>query len=108
MENAASRVSVECSFGVGFGIQHSAFNNYYCLVDFTLVLKMSDEDVVDKMPAVEEECHVPCMKFWKLYEDCAKRIEGDTSGEKHCTGYYFDYWHCNHHCVSHSNSVFAL
>jgi ubiquinol-cytochrome c reductase subunit 6 len=58
-----------------------------------------DDDVVDPMPPLEKDCHGPCVAMWKQYELCAKRIEGDESGEKHCTGYYLDYWHCNHHCV---------
>lgn len=60
---------------------------------------MDEADVVDPMPAIEKECHVPCVKAWKIYEECVKRIEGDETGDKHCTGYYFDYWTCNHHCV---------
>lgn len=28
------------------------------------------------------------------YKACVKRIKGDDSGEAHCTGQYFDYWHC--------------
>ncbi|KAF5189213.1 Cytochrome b-c1 complex subunit [Thalictrum thalictroides] len=28
------------------------------------------------------------------HEACVKRIEGDESGHKHCTGQYFDYWSC--------------
>nr|KYP63112.1 Cytochrome b-c1 complex subunit 6 [Cajanus cajan] len=31
---------------------------------------------------------------------CIKRIHGDESGQKHCTGQYFDYWSCIDKCVS--------
>lgn len=31
---------------------------------------------------------------------CVKRIQGDESGHKHCTGQYFDYWSCVDKCVS--------
>lgn len=29
-----------------------------------------------------------------LLQACVKRIEGDETGQKHCTGQYFDYWSC--------------
>ncbi|PPR81848.1 hypothetical protein GOBAR_AA38865 [Gossypium barbadense] len=29
---------------------------------------------------------------------CVKRIQGDESGHKHCTGQYFDYWSCVDKC----------
>nr|GLL45567.1 uncharacterized protein LOC104102845 [Ipomoea trifida]GMC85358.1 cytochrome B-C1 complex subunit 6-like [Ipomoea batatas]GMD91623.1 cytochrome B-C1 complex subunit 6-like [Ipomoea batatas]GMD92855.1 cytochrome B-C1 complex subunit 6-like [Ipomoea batatas]GME12636.1 cytochrome B-C1 complex subunit 6-like [Ipomoea batatas] len=35
-----------------------------------------------------------------ISQACAKRIEGDESGHKHCTGQYFDYWHCIDKCVA--------
>ncbi|KAK3012182.1 hypothetical protein RJ639_010877 [Escallonia herrerae] len=31
---------------------------------------------------------------------CAKRVEADETGHKHCTGQYFDYWHCVDKCVA--------
>ena len=31
---------------------------------------------------------------------CAERIKDDTTGKKHCTGQYFDFYHCIDHCVS--------
>uniref|UniRef100_M4EDC0 CDP-diacylglycerol--serine O-phosphatidyltransferase n=1 Tax=Brassica campestris TaxID=3711 RepID=M4EDC0_BRACM len=37
---------------------------------------------------------------FELLEACVKRIQGDDSGHKHCTGQYFDYWHCIDKCVS--------
>jgi ubiquinol-cytochrome c reductase subunit 6 len=35
-----------------------------------------------------------------LLQACMKRIHGDDSGQKHCTGQYFDYWYCVDKCVS--------
>nr|XP_009608979.1 uncharacterized protein LOC104102845 [Nicotiana tomentosiformis] len=35
-----------------------------------------------------------------ILQACAKRIEGDESGHKHCTGQYFDYWQCIDKCVA--------
>ncbi|KAK8948744.1 hypothetical protein KSP39_PZI005922 [Platanthera zijinensis] len=31
---------------------------------------------------------------------CVKRIQADESGHKHCTGQYFDYWHCVDKCAA--------
>ena len=33
-------------------------------------------------------------------QECAKRVEADTTGHKHCTGWAFDYWSCIDKCVS--------
>ncbi|KAA3460900.1 cytochrome b-c1 complex subunit 6-like [Gossypium australe] len=39
-------------------------------------------------------------KSWFFKElACVKRIEGDESGHKHCTGQYFDYWACIDKCM---------
>ncbi|KAK6246401.1 hypothetical protein QUC31_001170, partial [Theobroma cacao] len=35
-----------------------------------------------------------------LLQECAKRVSGDESGSKHCTGQYFDYWTCVDKCVA--------
>lgn len=34
------------------------------------------------------------------YKACTKRIKDDESGEAHCTGQYFDYWHCIDKCAA--------
>lgn len=39
---------------------------------------------------------------------CVKRIQGDDSGHKHCTGQYFDYWHCVDKCVSSWSMLFLF
>ncbi|KAK3043852.1 hypothetical protein RJ639_000551, partial [Escallonia herrerae] len=31
---------------------------------------------------------------------CVKRVEGDETGHKHCTGQYFDYLCCVDKCVA--------
>uniref|UniRef100_M1AT50 Complex III subunit VI n=1 Tax=Solanum tuberosum TaxID=4113 RepID=M1AT50_SOLTU len=54
---------------------------------------LSDEEVVDPKATLEA---------------CAKRIEGDESGHKHCTGQYFDYWHCIDKCVSSLIHLFSI
>ena len=38
--------------------------------------------------------------IFHLLQACVKRVEGDDSGHKHCTGQYFDYWFCVDKCVS--------
>ncbi|RAL44978.1 hypothetical protein DM860_003737 [Cuscuta australis] len=61
---------------------------------------MSDEEVVDQKKTLEENCKPKCVKPLRQYHACAKRIEGDETGNKHCTGQYFDYWHCIDECVA--------
>lgn len=43
-------------------------------------------------------------KYLKLcdcvtWQACVKRVEGDDTGSKHCTGQYFDYFKCIDECV---------
>ncbi|KAI7756214.1 hypothetical protein M8C21_020624 [Ambrosia artemisiifolia] len=33
-------------------------------------------------------------------QGCVKRVQADETGHKHCTGQYFDYWHCVDKCVA--------
>jgi ubiquinol-cytochrome c reductase subunit 6 len=33
-------------------------------------------------------------------QECAKRIEGDTTGDAHCTGWYYDYYRCVDKCAA--------
>jgi ubiquinol-cytochrome c reductase subunit 6 len=67
---------------------------------------MADEEVINPKPLVEEKCKPQCIKAFLKYEECAKRIAEDTTGEAHCTGQYFDYWHCIDKCAS--KKLFAL
>ncbi|XP_022762934.1 cytochrome b-c1 complex subunit 6-like [Durio zibethinus] len=61
---------------------------------------MADEEPVDQKRLLEEGCKPKCVKQLHLYEACVKRIQGDESGHKHCTGQYFDYWSCIDKCVA--------
>jgi ubiquinol-cytochrome c reductase subunit 6 len=61
---------------------------------------MPEEDVVDQKRYFEESCKPKCVKPLLEYQACVKRIQDDESGHKHCTGQYFDYWHCVDKCVS--------
>jgi len=53
---------------------------------------MADEEPVDRMPIILEENKAKCDSYLKLYEACAERVR--AKGEGHCTGQYFDFWHC--------------
>ncbi|KAJ4889998.1 hypothetical protein Rs2_29746 [Raphanus sativus] len=61
---------------------------------------MADDEVVDPKKYLEESCKPKCVKPLLEYQACVKRIQGDDSGHKHCTGQYFDYWHCIDKCVA--------
>jgi len=58
---------------------------------------MSDEPV-DPRPEIEEKCKPGCAKYWKEYEACAERVQ--QKGEGHCSGQYFDFYHCIDHCAA--------
>jgi len=45
----------------------------------------------DPRPALEEKCKPGCVKEWANYEACGKRIEKDTTGEKHCNPWFLDW-----------------
>ncbi|XP_014517607.1 cytochrome b-c1 complex subunit 6 [Vigna radiata var. radiata] len=61
---------------------------------------MADEEPVDQKRYLEESCKPKCVKPLLEYQACIKRIHGDDSGQKHCTGQYFDYWFCVDKCVA--------
>ena len=61
---------------------------------------MADEEPVDPKKYLEERCKPQCVKSLYEYEKCVKRVEGDDTGHKHCTGQYFDYWSCIDKCVA--------
>ncbi|KAK8475008.1 hypothetical protein V6N13_117170 [Hibiscus sabdariffa] len=60
----------------------------------------ADEEPVDPKKYLEDGCKPKCVKQLRSYEACIKRIQGDESGHKHCTGQYFDYWSCVDKCVA--------
>jgi len=60
---------------------------------------MSDEvEIVDPKVVAEEECKPACVKYEDIYNQCAKRIEGQEG--KHCTGYALDWWKCIDQCAA--------
>ncbi|PKI52975.1 hypothetical protein CRG98_026555 [Punica granatum] len=78
------------------GIRSSCEASYYCL----LADLRADEEPVDQKKYLEESCKPKCVKPLLEYQACVKRIQGDESGHKHCTGQYFDYWSCVDKCVA--------
>nr|XP_034604881.1 uncharacterized protein LOC117864921 [Setaria viridis] len=60
----------------------------------------ADAEPVDQKNKLEERCKPLCVKSLYEYERCVKRVENDGSGQKHCTGQYFDYWSCVDKCVA--------
>ncbi|RWR82275.1 cytochrome b-c1 complex subunit 6-like protein [Cinnamomum micranthum f. kanehirae] len=63
-------------------------------------ITMADEEPVDQKKYLEESCKPKCVKSLLEYQACVKRIQGDETGYKHCTGQYFDYWSCVDECVA--------
>ncbi|KAL2511919.1 Ubiquinol-cytochrome C reductase hinge protein [Abeliophyllum distichum] len=70
------------------------------LYHLQILLTMADDEPVDPKREFEERCKAPCTRPLKEYQACAKRINGDETGHKHCTGQYFDYWNCVDKCVA--------
>ncbi|KAF3495988.1 hypothetical protein DY000_02054794 [Brassica cretica] len=66
----------------------------------------ADDEVVDPKKYLEESCNPKCVKPLLEYQACVKRIQGDDSGHKHCTGQYFDYWQCIDKCVSCTQALY--
>ncbi|TQD97619.1 hypothetical protein C1H46_016793 [Malus baccata] len=60
----------------------------------------ADEEPVDQKNYLEELCKPKCVKPLLEYQACVKRIQGDETGHKHCTGQYFDFWSCIDKCVA--------
>ncbi|TVU50979.1 hypothetical protein EJB05_02378, partial [Eragrostis curvula] len=67
----------------------------------------ADAEPVDPKNHLEERCKPQCVKSLFDYEclssnaqRCIKRVEKDETGQKHCTGQYFDYWSCVDKCVA--------
>lgn len=54
----------------------------------------------DPKPEYEELCKPHCVKQMLQYEACAERIKDDKTGQAHCTGQYFDYYHCVDKCAA--------
>ena len=59
-----------------------------------------EEEVECPKPVIEEACKPQCVKALLEYQACVERVATDDSGEAHCTGQYFDYWHCIDLCAA--------
>ncbi|KAJ4964606.1 hypothetical protein NE237_016455 [Protea cynaroides] len=68
--------------------------------DILPLFAMAEEELVDPKKYLEERCKPKCVKPLLEYQACVKRIQGDQTGHKHCTGQYFDYWSCVDKCVA--------
>ncbi|CAF2115190.1 unnamed protein product [Brassica napus] len=73
---------------------------YPSCLDLLSLPTRAEDEVVDPKKYLEESCKPKCVKPLLEYQACVKRIQSDDSGHKHCTGQYFDYWHCIDKCVS--------
>ncbi|KAG2321346.1 hypothetical protein Bca52824_014559 [Brassica carinata] len=83
-------------------LEKTDFNNTTSSVGlyFIVYSDRAEDEVVDPKKYLEESCKPKCVKPLLEYQACVKRIQGDDSGHKHCTGQYFDYWHCIDKCVA--------
>jgi hypothetical protein len=63
-----------------------------------IVVRLLQEDVVDKKADFEKGCHPVCVKPFAEYEKCKERIAAKGSGS--CEPWAFDYWKCIDKCVS--------
>ncbi|XP_073064184.1 cytochrome b-c1 complex subunit 6-1, mitochondrial-like, partial [Primulina eburnea] len=70
------------------------------LLCFRVYIPTLYDEPVDQKRELEDRCKAPCTRPLKEYQVCAKRIQGDESGHKHCTGQYFDYWRCIDNCAA--------
>nr|VDD58834.1 unnamed protein product [Brassica oleracea] len=73
---------------------------YPSCLDLLSLPTRAEDEVVDPKKYLEEACKPKCVKPLLEYQACVKRIQSDDSGHKHCTGQYFDYWHCIDKCVA--------
>ncbi|KAJ4835834.1 hypothetical protein Tsubulata_033039 [Turnera subulata] len=79
--------------------------DYWNCIDKVVAPKLfsklkADDEPVDPKKFLEESCKPKCVKPLLNYQACVKRIQGDETGHKHCTGQYFDYWSCVDKCVA--------
>eukprot|EP00584_Thalassiosira_punctigera_P019173 CAMPEP_0172573072 /NCGR_PEP_ID=MMETSP1067-20121228/136004_1 /TAXON_ID=265564 ORGANISM="Thalassiosira punctigera, Strain Tpunct2005C2" /NCGR_SAMPLE_ID=MMETSP1067 /ASSEMBLY_ACC=CAM_ASM_000444 /LENGTH=126 /DNA_ID=CAMNT_0013365669 /DNA_START=443 /DNA_END=823 /DNA_ORIENTATION=- len=59
---------------------------------------MSEEEVVDHLPALKASCAKHCPAQKKEYNACKQRIA--KLGEGDCEAWFFDFLHCVDHCVA--------
>ena len=64
----------------------------------SLTLHQSDEEVVDPMPKLREECRPSCPKQVKDYNACISRITEKKEGD--CEAWFIDLITCVDKCVA--------
>ncbi|KAI3770277.1 hypothetical protein L6452_01404 [Arctium lappa] len=98
--NPATVGSIGRGYFEGFALLYSliAYDGIEFFVMFYAL--MAEEEPVDQKKYFEDLCKPKCVRAWLEYQGCVKRVEADESGHKHCTGQYFDYWHCVDKCVA--------
>ncbi|KAF7842664.1 cytochrome b-c1 complex subunit 6 [Senna tora] len=105
-EESGETYSAESEFGnpnkarSGYHINRQSQTDLFAVFFAVLLSAMADEEPVDQKRYYEDFCKPKCVKPLIAYQGCVKRIEGDDSGQKHCTGQYFDYWSCVDKCVA--------
>ena len=84
----------------------SSYTNTPISISFIHSLhSQSDDEVVDPMPAIREECKVTTCNSGKTnYEACVKRITENKFGD--CEAWYFDWLKCADKCIA--PKIFAM
>lgn len=59
---------------------------------------MADDEPQDPRAAIEEACKPGCSSYLKEYEACTERVK--AKGDGHCSGQYFDFYHCIDKCAA--------
>ncbi|KAK8588671.1 hypothetical protein V6N12_023095 [Hibiscus sabdariffa] len=99
-EEASRALATNCILRSGFRDQVAHGSPYLRSCPPVLFEVRADDEPVDPKKYLEDGCKPKCVKQLRSYEACVKRIQGDESGHKHCTGQYFDYWSCVDKCVA--------
>ena len=58
----------------------------------------SEEEIIDPVPEIKQQCFVECPKPQARYDSCMKGIK--TSGEGDCESWYFYLLNCVNKCVA--------
>jgi ubiquinol-cytochrome c reductase subunit 6 len=61
-------------------------------------MPQSEQEVVDPVPKLREECRKGCPKQLELYKACVRRIQASGVGD--CEAWYIDLVSCVDHCVA--------
>jgi ubiquinol-cytochrome c reductase subunit 6 len=59
---------------------------------------MAEEEIVDPMPTLREECKMACPKQLKLYEGCVQRITEKNEGD--CESWFIELISCADKCAA--------